>query len=244
MPGGAFAVSHPLVALLVAQRKAYDWPQGTGAVLSQATIIALENAIAGFMGAFTPFTAHSIALLVSHWLGNNVPAHQNIERYTPANKAALQSSISQLGAPSTLGAGLTGLSALPGIAIITATKIYRFCFPGVGGSLDRHASYFFNSLPLIGPPGTRPFATAFQREWSIGAHTTSRLAVYTAADQVLNLSRYINQYVPVLTGIAAALNAAGITYTCAATGLAKPWRPTDVEMAAYSYWATTPGCPR
>lgn len=242
-PGGTFVPSPPLAALLVASRQAYDWPEGTGSVLSQATVIALEQGIAGFMGALTPFTAHSIALLVSRWFENNRSAHENILRYTAAHKAALQTAITLMGTPpATLATGLNGLCGLAGIALVAATKIYRFCYPAAGGSLDRHASYFFNSLPVV--RGATPFATAFQREWSTAAHTTSRLAVYNPDGQNHNLMEFINAYIPTVAGISAALNAASITYACAATGIAKPWRPADVEMAAYSYWAATPGCPR
>jgi hypothetical protein len=129
--------------------------------------------------------------------------------------------------------GLDSLSGLPGISLVIASKIYRFCYPRVGAAIDRHASYFFNSLPIVGQGPS----THFTREWANGAHRGSRLAIYSAAGFAANSSEYVQTYLPTLAGLATALNMAGHQYQCAATGLMKTWTPADVEMASYYWWA-------
>lgn len=105
--------------------------------------------------------------------------------------------------------------------------------PLVGAAVDRHSSYFFNSLPVIG----HGFSTNFRREWANGRHTTSRLAIYQAARYRGNRTEYFAAYVPLLMCIARQLNVGGHQFVCAATGAIKQWTPADVEMAAYYWWA-------
>ena len=132
---------------------------------------------------------------------------------------------------------LDTLSGLPGLRLVVATKVYRFCCPNWGAAVDRHASYFFNSLQITGLDGVRQPSTKFKREWSKGKHTTSRLAIYQSYSHKENLNQFIEQYLPLLHGISESLNSDGITYTCKATNMQKSWRPCDIEMAAYYWWA-------
>jgi hypothetical protein len=129
--------------------------------------------------------------------------------------------------PKTLSLGLDQLCGIPGLRLVMATKIYRFCCPEIGAAVDRHASYFFNSLK----------ATSFQREWSTGKRSTSRLAIYGAGNSKRNRNEYLDVYLPLLKQIADYLNRLGFTYKCATTEKSKVWRPADVEMAAYYWWA-------
>jgi hypothetical protein len=118
-----------------------------------------------------------------------------------------------------------------------ATKIYRFCRPLEGAAVDRHCSYFFNSLDLIDVDGERAKCVIFKREWATGRHRTSRLANFTSRGLDANLREYVRRYLPLLVAIANCLNARSLTFTCAATGREKYWRPADVEMAAYQWWS-------
>ena len=80
-------------------------------------------------------------------------------------------------------------------------------------------------------------ATHFAREWANGRHTSSRLAIYAVANYTRNKAEYFEAYLPTLACIAQAMNANQAPYTCAAQNLKKNWRPADVEMAAYYWWA-------
>ena len=232
-PDGLYVPSTELVQLLVIARSDYDWPSGTGAAKSQQTIIDLESVAERCMATLTADDAHRIIVDVSKWAGNNAISHQKIINATPNQKKEMQTALSILVTHGHLDAGLDALCELPGIRLVIASKIYRFCQPRKGAALDRHASYFFNSLPVIG----NDFATNFTREWSTGRRSSSRLAIYSNGGYVRNRDEYILSYLPLLASIANWLNSSSKQYRCAATNQLKEWRPTDVEMAAYYWWA-------
>jgi hypothetical protein len=110
---------------------------------------------------------------------------------------------------------------------------FRFCSPQHGAAVDRHASYFFNSLQVIGQGNVSQFA----RQWANGRHTTSRLAIYNQAGYMRNKAEYFTSYLPILSSIAQAMNAIPAQYTCMATNHQMNWTSADVEMAAYYWWA-------
>jgi hypothetical protein len=145
----------------------------------------------------------------------------------------MQAAISDLITPGRECAGIDALCALPGISMVIASKIYRFCVPTRGAAIDRHASYFFNSLQVAGGGN----ATRFDREWANGRHMTSRLAIYTVNGYEHNKAEYFSTYLPTITCIAQALNAIPAPYRCAARNAPMNWTPADVEMAAYYWWA-------
>lgn len=221
-----------LIKLLIDARQQYDWPAGTGAKVSQARIIALEAAVCRHIASLSPASANCIAISVSDWAGNNAVSHGNIVHATAAQQRSMQSAILLMLDPLTAGQGIDELSALPGISLVIASKIYRFCAPSAGAAVDRHSSYFFNSLKTIGG-----YATDFRREWSNGGHTASRLAIYQKSGYKHNHTQYFTAYIPILRCIADSLNANGRSFICAATGATKAWTPADVEMAAYYWWA-------
>jgi len=250
---GALKLSPALANLLVAARQGYDWPHGTGAASSQRRIVDLEAKVRVLLTDLAPASACAIAGQVSIWAGNNQPAIGKITGASPDGKAAMQHAIADLVSGKTRS-GIAALCDLPGIGLVIASKIYRFCSPKTGAAVDRHASYFFNSLLV----NDGAYATEFQREWSTGAHKASRLAIYTKSGLSRNQSEYFDTYLPLLGHIAAELNAQSRRYCCAATGQkkawtpadvemakrsgrvsvdAEPWTPADVEMAAYYWWA-------
>ena len=149
----------------------------------------------------------------------------------------MQQAVSKLGKQATISAALDELSGVPGMRLVMATKVFRFCHPTVGAALDRHTSYFFNSLDVVQPDGTILKATKFRREWTTGAHTRSRLAIYQPNRHNHNRDEFVNVYLPFLESLSAALNDGGVLYTCGSTGSKRKWRPTDVEMAAFYWWA-------
>jgi hypothetical protein len=231
-PGGGCVPSDQLADLLVTARSAYDWPSGTGAATSQATIIALEASVGKYVAALNADNAHRLVLAVSRWAGNNAQSHEKIVTATEGQKTSMQAAIAAL-ISSAASVGIDALCKLPGISLVIASKIYRFCSPSAGAAVDRHASYFFNSLAIAGGG----FSTSFRREWSNKRQSASRLAIYSAGGYALNQSEYFKAYLPTLRCLAAALNAAGLRYRCSATGLLKSWVGADVEMAAYYWWA-------
>lgn len=233
LPAGTVP-SPDLVDLLVHARGAYDWPAGTGAAASQATIIALEATVSGLLVGLTPAAAHQIVLDVSSWAGNNTNSQARLAAATHAEIMTMQTALTALLNPATARLGLNTLSALPGLSLVISSKIYRFCCPVVGAAIDRHASYFFNSLPVVGGG----FATQFRRQWSNAPGGATRLATYSAAGLASNTSTYLHEYLPLLKEIADHLNTAGRTYACASSGAFRTWSPADVEMAAYFWWAS------
>ena len=237
--GGCLQPSSALVDLLVHARNTYDWPSGTGAHQSQQTILNLEATVAHLLNKLTPSAAHAIVEQVSNWAGNNARSHAVIEDAQHSTKVQMQGAINLLlGASGAPGNGLNALSALPGVSLVIATKIYRFCLPQAGAAVDRHASYFFNSLNIVAPHQQPTKATQFLREWTNRRRTTTRLAIYSPARYTHNRNEFTNSYLPLLSQIAGVLNALPpAPYTCAATGQPQRWRPADIEMAAYYWWA-------
>jgi hypothetical protein len=120
---------------------------------------------------------------------------------------------------------------------VMASKVYRFCCPDVGAAVDRHSSYFFNSLPLQAEGGPVSTCTRFKREWANGQHKTSRLATFTDPSCEANLAECWSKYLPALATIAERLNSQRGGFLCAATKARRRWRPADVEMASYSWWS-------
>lgn len=226
-------LSPVLTDLLVTARQDYDWPAATGAAASQARIIALEGNVCECLNNLSRTSAHEIVVKVSHWAGNNANSHKKILNANTDEQETMQRAISDLMVPVTVCCGIDILSALPGISLVIASKIYRFCCPTAGASVDRHASYFFNSLRL----NDNGFATNFLREWASGVHTSSRLAIYQNARYTQNRKEYIQVYLPLLACISSALNFSENLFQCKATGLERTWTPADVEMAAYYWWA-------
>jgi hypothetical protein len=235
---GRLEPSPALAALLVEARSHYDWPAGTGPNHSQQTILTLEATVAGLLNNLNTTTAHQIVTMVSHWAGNNASSHANIVCAAEETKEQMLNAITVLDAADGPGGGLDILSKLPGVSLVIATKIYRFCFPLVGVAVDRHASYFFNSLDVAAQNQQRAKATHFLREWANGRHTTTRLRIYDRAGYKGNRKEYINNYFPLLCRIAEALNRLPASYTCAATNQHRRWRAADIEMAAYYWWAS------
>lgn len=212
---GGCTPSAPLVQLLVTARSGYNWPRGTSARASQQTIRSLEATVA----QLNPVTANQIVVDVSRWAGNNAHSHAHLVGATLIQQAAMQAGITDLVTPGRERFGIDALCALPGISLVIASKIFRFCAPQVGAAVDRHASYFFNSLPVLG----RGMATTFRREWSNGRHTSSRLAIYSPGRYADNRDHYFQSYLPVLGRIADAMNAIPAQYNCAATSRMMNW---------------------
>jgi hypothetical protein len=230
---GQCVVPQALVNLLLQARNAYDWPAGTGATASQLAIINLVALVQRQLTALNPSTAHSIVVDVSTWAGNNSRSHGQILAASSAHRAQMYTAISRLITPGEECGGFDMLCSLPGIGLVIATKVFRFCVPREGAAVDRHASYFFNSLQVAG----RGAATCFAREWNDRYHISSRLATYTGSKYARNKIEYFASYLPILACITQAMNALGAFYTCAAQALGKAWTPADVEMAAYYWWA-------
>ena len=152
-------------------------------------------------------------------------------------KKQFSSLISNLLSPNATKSALHGLTDQPGIDVVMATKIYRFCVPNAGAAIDRHCSYFFNSLQNKGVPGPPSACTNFRREWATGKHRTSRLATFSKAGREWNLNEHFDSYLPLLSTISDALNQATGGFECAASHCRKTWRAADVEMAANQWWS-------
>lgn len=181
--------------------------------------------------------AHAIVEEVSRWARNNAVSRTAIANATTDTKKQMQKAITLLGSPDGPGPGLDALSCLPGVHLVIATKIYRFCLPHIGAAVDRHVSYFFNSLDVVSSSQPTTKATHFLREWSNGRRASTRLGSYSPARYTHNRREVTDCYLPLISQIAGELNAPFAPYTCAATGLSQAWRPADVEMAAYYWWA-------
>ena len=237
---GSLSLSETLVQLLLGARGAYDWPVGTGAAESQQAILNLEAEIARRMQGLDEENAHHIVTLVSKWAGNNVQSHKAIIQATPDARVEMLKSLRLFKSLDGLAHAIDSLCLLPGIRLVIASKIFRFCCPTFGAAVDRHTSYFFNSLELISPEGHRGRATNFRREWSNVINSPSRLAVYTHSGYTRNRNEFFYVYLPLLRSMAKSLNSISALYRCAATGDQINWRPADVDMAAY-YWGAGNG---
>ena len=237
LQNGNLVPSESLVKLIVTARENYDWPKGTGAAESQQTILNLETRVANFLASLYVRSAHWIVKDVSVWGGNNKKAQGEIDKASSQDQTRMLAAIRLIINSSTLKAGLDELSGLGGLRLVMATKVFRFCCSTTGAAVDQNASYFFNSLEIVGLEGERNKSTSFKREWPKRSHNTSRLAIYYSQGHARNCKEFVEVYLPLLTQIAHSLNEMGVTYRCAATGMHKSWRPADVEMAAYYWWA-------
>ena len=235
---GKIGLSQALVTLLIDARNGYDWPEGTGATESQQTVIDLEACVAALMNQLDPGNAHAIMRRVSDWAQNNKRAHGAIVNATADSKVKMMNALNLLNDPAQIREGLDTLSEIPGINLVIASKVYRFCCPQTAAAVDRHASYFFNSLDIVSLDQGRAKATHFKREWPRGSHTYSRLATFNPGYYKRNRQEFTEVYLPLLVCIAAELNTLHAQFTCGASGELKNWRPTDVEMAAYYWWAS------
>jgi hypothetical protein len=235
---GQIGLSPALVTLLIDARNGYDWPAGTGAAESQQTVIDLEADVAAFVNRLNPESAHAIIQRVSDWAGNNKKAHGAIVNATADSKVKMMNALNLLSDPAQIPEGLDALSGIPGINLVIASKVYRFCCPQTAAAVDRHASYFFNSLDIVSLDQGRAKATHFKREWSTGSHTYSRLATFTPGYYKRNRQEFTEVYLPLLVCVRDEMNNLHAQYTCAASGELRNWRPTDVEMAAYCWWAS------
>lgn len=179
--------------------------------------------------------AHLIIRHVSQW-GGNRRRLQAIDVAPPDGKSKFEAAIRKLLAGH-LRSALEALLEQPGVSLVMASKVYRFCCPQAGAAVDRHCSYFFNSLRLNEAGGTPGTCTRFKREWADGNRRSSRLATFTRLGHEANANEYVDSYLPLVAAIADWLNREGIQYICAASSTHKPWRPADVEMAAYHWWS-------
>ena len=126
---GGIVPSPGLVDLLAHARGAYDWPSGTGAAASQATIIALEATVSGLLVGLTPAAAHQIVLDVSSWAGNNTNSQARLAAATHAEILAMQTALTALLNPATARLGLNTLSALPGLSPYLYTQLIEHVSP-------------------------------------------------------------------------------------------------------------------
>ena len=200
--------------------------------------MALEADVARWMQALNEENAHHIVTKVSKWAGNR--RHSAVVHATPVFRKKMYKALLLFNASDGPVKGIDSLVDLPGIRLIIASKIFRFCYPAVGAAVDRHTSYFFNSLKIISAEGHRNRATNFRREWSNGPNSSSRLAIYTNTGYHRNRNEFFFVYLPLLDSVAKTLNSISALYQCEATGEQRNWRPTDVDMATY-YWGAGNG---
>jgi hypothetical protein len=234
---GRLHLSEGLVELLRSSREDYVWPfkNTNTAKKSQDEIIGIERPVGEWMNPLSVETAHQIVIRVSKWAGNR--RHRSVVNADDVAKGEMFEAVRLLAGRDTLSAGLDKLSKVRGISLVIATKVYRFCTPRVGAAVDRHASYFFNSLPLKSGTASPAKSTYFRREWTDGRHRKSRLATFFPAVFIANRTEYTATYLPLLGEIASALDSDGVTFTCAAAERKRTWTPADVEMAAFYWWA-------
>lgn len=221
--------------MLVEARSRYAWQASPAE--SQRRILDLETETCRRVINLDSDKAHWIVERVSFWGGNKPRAQQDLASATRNQKEDFAAAIRGLLRPGSARGALDALSRQPGLRLVMATKIYRFCAPQVAAAVDRHCSYFFNSLCVREADGRLRKCTQFSREWATGKHNTSRLAAFTNKGHETNLSEYTDNYLPVLAAIAEYLNAQGVGYLCAASCETKQWRSADVEMAAYHWWS-------
>jgi hypothetical protein len=233
---GELRVSGLLADLLFDARERYVWGARTAAE-SQEVIVRLENESALRLADLHGDHAQWIISEVSRWGGNNETAIRAITSASGEQKETFAELIGQLATPGSSEHALRGLTNQPGLGLVMASKVYRFCCPHVGAAVDRHSSYFFNSLNVRDGAGNPGVCARFRREWVNGRRTTSRLAAYTESNRVANLKEYCANYLSLLGAIADDLNSRRGGYLCAASQSRRLWRPADVEMAAYFWWS-------
>jgi hypothetical protein len=174
---------------------------------------------------------------VSRWGGNNAEALRKLDDRSFEDNCELAKLISQLLMPTSVKGALRMLAEQLGLGLVMASKVYRYCSPQAGAAVDRHTSYFFNSLAVRDEAGKSRACTQFKRQWSSGKHQGSRLDIYSSPKCETNLNEYCNTYIPLLGRLADALNSKRGEFLCAASGERRRWRPADVEMAAYFWWS-------
>lgn len=236
LPRNGSGVSDKLAVLLSVERESYTW-NATSAALSQGNILQLEAEVAWRIEHLDAPNAGWIVREVSYWGGNNRKAIDTLGSSSAEQNGKFGRLIKQLMTPASAQDALRMLAKQPGLSLVMASKVYRFCCPDVGAAVDRHSSYFFNSLPVQAESGPVGTCTRFKREWADGQHRASRLATFTDSNCEVNLNEYCGKYLPALATIAEELNSQSGGYLCAATRAQKKWRPADIEMAAYSWWS-------
>lgn len=236
LPHEGWGISDKLADLLTEEREHYRWKATTAAV-SQRNITELEAEVARRIEHLDADHAGWIVREVSRWGGNNQKALHTLASASSEQNCAFARLIKQLLTTASASDALGTLTKQPGIRLVMASKVYRFCRPDVGAAVDRHSSYFFNSLPLQVEGGAVSTCTRFKREWANGQHRASRLAIYSDSNCEVNLREYCRAYLPALATIAELLNSRSGGFLCAATKARRRWRPADVEMAAYSWWS-------
>lgn len=235
--GGALSLSDRLADLFVQARENYAWPKKQSAEDSQKRIVDLEQQVHIWTANVDVENARLIVQEVSEWGGNNAKAKDAIRCVSDEQRQDFSRLIGELLTPSSTKSALRGLTGQPGVDLVMATKIYRFCVPRVGAAVDRHCSYFFNSLCDRTVPGAPRACTQFRREWTEANHQATRLATFSEAGRESNLQQYFDSYLPLLAAIADSLNSTVGGFRCAASDHRKAWRPADVEMAAYQWWS-------
>ena len=233
---GKFTLSDKLASLLLHARSNYDWPNGTGALQSQERVIHTLTQVRILLRNLDSDSAYSIVVKVSRWAGNNDKAQRALETADSVSKQKILEAILNFFSEKDPSVGLRLLCNLKGISLVIASKIYRFVLPREGAAVDRHASYFTNSL-RISEDAKLNFGTNFRREWSNGRHVTSRLAIYNSRVFEHNFSEYLENYLLLLKRMADSLNSTGKLYQCMLTKKEEKWTPADIEMAAYFWWA-------
>lgn len=234
---GGLQLSDELAELFVQAREKYTWPKKQRAEDSQTRIMQLEQQIQIWTANLDGENARLIIQEVSEWGGNNGKAKDAVRNVSETHRQEFATRIGELLTPGAAKSGLRGLTGQPGVDLVMATKIYRFCVPAVGAAIDRHCSYFFNSLCDVRVPGAPTACTHFRREWINGKHEATRLASFSKAVRESNLQEYFDSYLPLLAAIAASLNSMVGGFRCAVSQIRKAWRPADVEMAAYQWWS-------
>jgi hypothetical protein len=206
-----------LVYLLSEAREQYVWG-AEAASESQKIIVRLESETAHRLADLHSDNAQWIIQEVSRWGGNNETAIRTIASASQEQKRTFARLIGQLLTPGSTEHALRALTEQPGLGLVMASKIYRFCCPQVGAAVDRHSSYFFNSLSVHDETGKLRVCARFRREWANGKGRTSRLAVYTDSKRDANLREYCAAYLPLLKAIADALNSQKDGFLCATSG--------------------------
>ena len=217
---GAIEVSPCLSSLLKSAREGYEWIPKGDRVGSQKAIQDLEANVVGYLEDLTSCRTKEMVISICEWGGNRADAINKIKTADKPEQSKMKSAIRELldaRSQSDVCRGLDNLYHIPGIGLVMASKIYRFLRPLQGAALDRHSSYFFNSLDQKEQDGSIMQATDLKREWSAGKHDKSRLAIYYPNGLKHNLKEYVYVYLPMLKKIAETLNESGERFECAAT---------------------------
>lgn len=197
LTSGQLHPSNELIKLLCINRNVYDWPKGTGKEKSQELILTLETEAITLHEKYNENSVHQFVIHVSKWAGNNAIAHNSIINASQGDVQKLTDSLLALKSEDTTCRAFDNLSNLPGISLVIASKIYRFYCSDCGAAIDRHASYFFNSLDVVDTEGKYlNKALKFKREWVNGKHKTSRLAIYNKPAYDHNRDEYMSNYLP------------------------------------------------